>query len=103
MRKALAQCTFVPGSAHKRFARDLPHAKELTEAQVRHLIRLCWRYRRQMPADLVPSKDAVLELDADWNLRVEAAAAEKTAAKRTARAIRKRGPVPVAPQLPGLL
>lgn len=102
MRKALAQCTFLPGSAHKRFARDLPHAKELTEAQVRHLIRLCWRYRRQMPADLVPSKDAVTELDADWELKREIERCAKIARKRLARAIRKGEPVPVAPQLPGL-
>ena len=88
MRRALAQCTFPPGSAHKRFARDLPHAKELTEAQIRQLVRLCWRYRRQMPADLVPSRDTVVELDADWNLRREALAAEKVAQRREAKLLR---------------
>ena len=67
MRLALARCRFLPGSQHKRFARDMPFAREPTEAQIRQLVRLCWRYRKQMPAHLVPSKDAVAALDADWN------------------------------------
>lgn len=96
MRRALAGCTFLPGSPHKRFARDLVHALEITEAQERHLVRLCWRYRRQLPADIVPSKDAVEALDLDWNLRQRAAAERRTAdreARRQAKQIAKAGGV----------
>jgi hypothetical protein len=69
MRLALCRCTFLPGSAHKRFARDIAHMQldKITEAQWRHVIRLAWRYRRQMPRDLIPSKDAVEAMDAAWN------------------------------------
>ena len=77
MRLALARCRFLPGSQHKRFARDMPFAREPTEAQIRQLVRLCWRYRKQMPAHLVPSKDAVAALDADWNLHREAEAVDQ--------------------------
>ena len=68
MRKALAKCTFLPGSSHKRFARQVAqtHPEKVTEKQVRHIIRLAWRYRRQMPFDLIPSKDAVEALDGAW-------------------------------------
>lgn len=41
--------------------------EDLSEAQRRHIVRLCWRYRRQMPRGLVPSKDAVEAMDAAWN------------------------------------
>jgi hypothetical protein len=90
MRRALGQCTFLPGSSHKRFARDIQYAVTLTEAQRRHLIRLCWRYRRQIPMHLMPSKDAVAELDADWNLQREAEAALK-ARQKAEKAARKSG------------
>lgn len=56
---ALARCTMLPGSQHKRFARDLARAaksdpeRELSERQRQHLLRLAWRYRRQMPAHLL--------------------------------------------------
>lgn len=68
MRVALGQCTFLPGCSHKRFARDIQYvpAEKLTERQRRHLVRLAWRYRRQMPWDLVPSKDAVQAMDSGW-------------------------------------
>lgn len=97
MRKALARCTFLPGSPHKRFARDLAAAIDpvLTEAQRRHLIRLCWRYRRQMPAHLVPSKDAVEALDAGWNREREEAArlaAEKRSALTADKKMARSGP-----------
>jgi hypothetical protein len=39
---------------------------KISEKQWRHVIRLAWRYRRQMPFDLVPSQDAVAALDAGW-------------------------------------
>lgn len=69
MRQALAACTFVPGSPPKRFARQVAamRLEDISGAQRRHVVRLCWRYRRQMPRDLVPSKDAVEAMDAAWN------------------------------------
>jgi ABC-type phosphonate transport system ATPase subunit len=79
MRHALGRCTFLPGSAHKRFARQVSAMplEKITEAQRRHVIRLAWRYRRQMPRDLVPSKDAVEAMDAERNAR-QAMKASKT-------------------------
>ena len=56
--KALGACTFLPGSWNKRFAKDIKwlaeHTpeKELTPRQSANLVRLAWRYRRQMPAHL---------------------------------------------------
>lgn len=68
MRLALAKCTFLPGSSHKRFARQVAaiDCQTVTVRQWRHVIRLAWRYRRQMPFDLVPSRDAVEALDSGW-------------------------------------
>jgi hypothetical protein len=69
MRVALAECVFLPASSHKRFARSIGNLTidRLTERQRRHMIRLAWRYRRQMPVELVPSRDAVQALDAGWD------------------------------------
>lgn len=66
MKAALATCRFLPGHPDKRFARDMANVpvERVTERQRRHIIRLAWRYRRSMPADLVPGKDAVTALDA---------------------------------------
>lgn len=65
MRQALARCRFLPSHPDKRFARDVANipADKLSERQCRHIIRLAWKYRRSMPTDLVPSKDAVLAMD----------------------------------------
>ncbi len=41
--------------------------ENVTEGQRRHVIRLAYRFRRQMPRDLVPSNDAIKALDAAWN------------------------------------
>ena len=58
MRRALGGCTFLPASWDKRFARALAMmpADKITERQRRNVIRLAWKYRRQMPDDLVPSR-----------------------------------------------
>lgn len=63
---ALAYCSFAPGSFAKRFARDLNtqvHSTgAISEKQAATLERMCWAYRRQLPAGLVPSeKPNVLE------------------------------------------
>ena len=91
MRTALSQCSFLPGSAPKRFARQVSQMplENISEGQRRHVIRLAYRYRRQMPRDLVPSKDAIEALDAAWNAMLE----ERSRAKRAAKA------VPAAPLL----
>lgn len=58
---ALWRCTFLPGSHDKRFARDMAaraamaSPPDLTEKQAAHLARLAYKYRRQMPAHLVPA------------------------------------------------
>lgn len=57
--EALNRVTYVPGSPHKRFARQildqLNHAATpITDRQEQHILRCAWRYRRQMPAHLVP-------------------------------------------------
>jgi hypothetical protein len=57
----------------------------ITEKQWRHVIRLAWRYRRQMPSHLVPSKDAVQALDRGWNEQVIAGISVFTDMKATAR------------------
>jgi hypothetical protein len=60
--EALSRCSFLPGSHDKRFARDMGASArqtptpDLTERQATHLDRLAFKYRRQMPAHLVPSE-----------------------------------------------
>lgn len=60
---ALAQCTMCPGSWEKRFARDMASiatanpSQPLTPKQVEWISKLSWRFRRQMPAHLVPAQD----------------------------------------------
>ena len=52
---ALGRCTFLPASWDKRFARDMASAaqhapaSEITDRQRAHLLRLCHKYRRQIP------------------------------------------------------
>ncbi|WP_029554809.1 hypothetical protein [Xanthobacter sp. 91] len=64
---ALQGVTFLPGSPHKRFARDIGRIdpRKFTRAQVRHVEHLAWRYRRQMPAHLVPPADPYAPFSAD--------------------------------------
>lgn len=83
MRTALSHCTFLPGSPPKRFARQVAQMplENVTEGQRRHVIRLAYRYRRQMPRDLVPSKDAIEALDAAWNAKREEQAARRKVPK----------------------
>jgi len=60
--KALGNCTMVPGTKTKSFARamaemaDRKPDKELTPLQARYMLDLSWRFRRQMPAHLVPAE-----------------------------------------------
>lgn len=67
---ALSGCTFLPGSAHKRFVRDMLFAAQydpdriLTEPQHRYLIGLRWRYRRQIRPQVAGLAVAVAEYSA---------------------------------------
>lgn len=58
--RALSRCTMLPGSYEKRFVRDLsvrdPVTTSLTEKQAALVESLAWRFRRQMPARLVPEE-----------------------------------------------
>ena len=57
----LAACSFLPGSAAKRFARDMAyraadserHKIPLTEKQAKYLRDSVIRFRRQIPGDIV--------------------------------------------------
>ncbi len=57
---ALGRVTYLPGIPAKRFARNMAAIAEhrpdldLSEKQNAYMQRLAWRYRRQIPADLVP-------------------------------------------------
>ena len=59
MAHALNACTFVPGIATKRFARQMAsmaeHSPEieLTKKQHDYLVSAVYRFRRQIPADIV--------------------------------------------------
>lgn len=57
--RALQSVTFPVAHPHKRFAWQMGFAQRetITPAQVRHVAYLAWRYRRQMPAHLVPPAD----------------------------------------------
>jgi hypothetical protein len=57
---ALSGCRFTPASFDKRFARNMggmvkAGGEQITEAEAACLERKCWRYRRQLPANLVPA------------------------------------------------
>lgn len=58
--KALAACSYLPGSPDKRFAHTMAAAATntpgiaLSVKQQAYLQRMAWRYRRQLPAALVP-------------------------------------------------
>ena len=56
----LANCSFPPGSSQKRFCRNmgdiarLSPDKELSLRQRHYMELMAWRFRRQLPADVVP-------------------------------------------------
>lgn len=56
--RALAQCTLPPCSMTKRFARELKdqvtNQGVITERQASYLAVCCYRFRRQLPSELVP-------------------------------------------------
>lgn len=49
--------TYLPGSPDKRFAWTICSATEITEAQASYLHRLVYRYRRQIPNQVVVLAD----------------------------------------------
>lgn len=66
----MGRCTFLPGSTHKRVAKSIGGMplSAISPPQWAYVMRLAWRYRRQMPAELVPLHAAVKALDA-WRPR----------------------------------
>ena len=58
--RALAGVSYLPGSWDKRFARDVAAIAAaggtLTDKQAANVDRLAWKYRRQLPARLVPER-----------------------------------------------
>ena len=59
---ALAGLSYLPGTWDKRFTRDVAAivaaGRELTEKQAASVERLAWKYRRQLPARLIPNPPA---------------------------------------------
>lgn len=59
----LGQCRFLSGSTDKAAVKKYAYwatmnaLHPLTPAQSAHIERMCWKYRRQMPAHLVPTAD----------------------------------------------
>ena len=57
---ALGRCSYPPATANKRFAGNMAFlaknspGKELSERQRHYMQQMAWRYRRQLPAHLVP-------------------------------------------------
>ena len=57
---ALAGCSFLPGSSHKRFCRNMADIarlspdKELSLRQRHYMELMAWRYRRQLRDEFVP-------------------------------------------------
>lgn len=51
---ALKCCSFVPGTNPKRFVRDTALDAELSERQRGYIDILAWKFRRQLPTNLVP-------------------------------------------------
>ena len=88
--RALAACTFPPGSWDKRFARDMAARSTtdlgFTERQRVHLLRLAHKYRRQMPTEIL--EDVLDEAEAAADRRRAAglsAFADFTPARRARR------------------
>lgn len=58
--RALASCSMMPGTSHKRFVRNLAFvaehepAREISLRQRHYLELMAWRYRKQLPRSLVP-------------------------------------------------
>jgi hypothetical protein len=58
--KALGCCSFPPATSQKRFARNMAFLaehdprREISQRQRHYLELMAWRYRRQLPRDLVP-------------------------------------------------
>lgn len=73
--RALAACSFTPGNATKRFAKDMAACAtqeqpyELTQAQRRYLLTATVRYRRQIPIEVVALAEAELHSDAELQAR----------------------------------
>lgn len=67
--RALGACTFPPGIATKRFAKDMATCAaqeqpyQMSPAQRRYLLTAAVRYRRQIAAEVVALAEAELQAD----------------------------------------
>lgn len=59
---ALGACSFLPGTAAKRFCRQMAETArlspghEISDRQRHYMQMMAWRYRRQLPAHFVPAE-----------------------------------------------
>lgn len=96
MRQALGYCTFPPGSAAKRIAREVNQMpiENISGPLWDVIVLLAYRFRRQMPPDLVPvSLERDLAQQRLNSSREEKARAldARRAARATARQLRLTG------------
>ncbi len=65
LRAALVRCRMLPGTTDKRAARKLVAAplSSISARQWAYLLQMAWRYRAQMPAELVPPRELVPPLE----------------------------------------
>jgi hypothetical protein len=60
---ALGHCTYPPATPQKRFAREMSFvakndpSRVLSDRQSHYLEIMAWRYRRQMPRNLIPPSE----------------------------------------------
>lgn len=86
VRRALADCVFPPATNAKRFVRNVNviPIEKVTEAQRDYLTQLAWKFRRQMPRDLVPTQMELLAIADKQRARQRAVEAERLRRRRRA-------------------
>lgn len=79
----LGNCSFLPGSSQKRFCRNMAETARLSpeheiSLRQRHYMEImAWRYRRQLPSDLIPASKP---LDLPRKIKVKKPKPEKPTA-----------------------
>jgi hypothetical protein len=103
-RVALGQCGFPPFTAAKRFSRQVNEipVERVSEAQWLTVILLAWRFRRQMPSDLVPDEDDLAHAKsrlAEIHQEKHDVAEQRRQIRMAARRLKKTGSQEAAPSL----
>lgn len=107
--KALGGCSFQPGSWDKRFCRDLAHhanhmpERPLSERQGAHLLRLAYKYRRQLSGCVIESALDQMEANADRRAAEGRGALPdftpaRKAARKDRRSVFAESPLPLFPE-----